>query len=291
MPRTDIHLDSMLRHLGAAYYESLHGRASRADVTRALDTVEEHLHEESKPSQSGVTPPPGLPVPRARRLTRRVADVMTTSVVTVDRLTPYKDIVRLLTEHRISGVPVLSMGRHVVGVVTEADLLTEEDKTARDRMASPGRFWRRPPRRWALTAGELMTSPAVTIHPDATIPRAARTMNAHHIRRLPVIDEDGRLLGVVSRRDLLGVFLRPDGDIAREVRQVFDEALHDDPASVTTTVKNGVVVLTGHLEADPSLVAVAIRLAWGVDGVVDVVDRRHGFSGEASTASGATESP
>ena len=281
MPRTDIHLDAMLRHLGAAYYESLHGRASRADVTRALDAVEEHLHEPSRPSQAGITPPPGLLEPHARRWTRRVRDVMTTSVVTTDRLTPYKDIVRLLTEHRISGVPVLSMGRHVVGVVTEADLLTEEDKDARARMARPGRLWRRTPKQWALTAGELMTSPAITINPDATIPGAARTMNAHHIRRLPVVDEDGRLLGLVSRRDLLSVFLRPDADIATEVRQIFDEVLHADPAAATVTAKNGVIVITGPLGAERDLVAVAIRLAWGVDGVVDVVDRRSAAYGQA----------
>jgi CBS domain-containing protein len=229
-------------------------------------------------------------VPHPRRWTHRVRDVMTTSVVTVDRLTPYKDIVRLLTEHRVSGAPVLSMGRHVVGVVSEADLLTEEDKTARDRMANPGRFRRRPPRHWALTAGELMTSPAITIHPDATIPGAARTMNAHHIRRLPVVDEDGRLIGVVSRRDLLGVFLRPDADIAREIRQIFDEVLHDDPASVTTTVKNGVVVLTGGLAAEPGMVAIATRLAWSVDGVVDVVDRRHAVCEEETGEPVAPES-
>jgi CBS domain-containing protein len=230
MPRTDIHLDAMLRHLGAAYYESLHGRASHADVTRALDTVEDHLHEQTKPSQAGVTPPAGRREPHPRRWTRRVRDVMTTSVVTVDRLTPYKEIVRLLTENRISGMPVLSMGRHVTGVVTEADLLAEEDKTARERMARPGHVLRRAPRHWALTAGELMTSPAITIHPDATIPAAARTMNTHHIRRLPVVDSEGRLLGIVGRRDLLSVFLRPDTDIAAEVRQIFDEVLQADPA-------------------------------------------------------------
>jgi CBS domain-containing protein len=105
-------------------------------------------------------------------------------------------------------------------------------------------------------------------------------MNAHRIKRLPVVDEQGRLIGIVSRRDLLGVFLRPDADIAKEVRQIFDEVLHDDPASVTTTVKNGVVVLTGDLTAEPSLIAIAIRLAWSVDGVVDVVDRRHVISDE-----------
>jgi CBS domain-containing protein len=291
MARTDIHVDALLRHLGAAYYESLHGRASHADVARALESIEERLHEQSQKSRTGVTPPPGMPVPHQRRWTRRVIDVMTTSVVTVDRLTSYKDIVRLLNERRISGVPVLSMGRHVVGVVSEADLLAEEDKDARDRMANPGHLRRRPPRHWALTAGELMTSPAITIHPDATIPGAARTMNAHHIRRLPVVDEQGRLIGIVSRRDLLGVFLRPDADIAKEVRQIFDEVLHDNPASVTITVKNGVVVLTGDLGAEHGLVAIATRLAWSVDGVVDVVDRRHPVPTEETTESIAPESP
>jgi CBS domain-containing protein len=291
MPRSDIHVDALLRHLGAAYYESLHGRASPADVTRALESIEERMHEQTEKSPMGVTPPPGLPVPHQRRWTHRVVDVMTTSVVTIDRLTAYKDIVRLLAEHRISGVPVVSMGRHVVGVVSEADLLTEEDKDARDRMANPGRFRRRSSRHWALTAGELMTSPAITIHPDATIPGAARTMNAHHIRRLPVVDEEGRLIGIVSRRDLLCVFLRPDADIAREVRQIFDEVLHDDPASVTTTVKNGVVVLTGGLGAEPGLVSIATRLAWSVDGVVDVVDRRHEVPDEEAKEPITPQSP
>jgi hypothetical protein len=161
----------------------------------------------------------------------------------------------------------------VVGVVTEGDLLAEEDKAARDGTSDP-----------AHTAGELMTSPAVTIHPEATIPGAARTMNAHHVRRLPVVDDDDRLIGIVSRRDLLGVFLRPDDDIATEVRQIFDEVLHAGSAAVTITVKNGVVILTGNLAGDPGMVAIAIRLAWTVDGVVDVVDRSHAFSGEEMLA-------
>lgn len=274
MTRTDVHLETMLRHLGAAYYESLHGRASRTDVTRALGAVEEHLREPGAPAQQEVQPAQDGQRNHSARWTFRVRDVMTTAVVTVDRPTPYKEIVQLLTKHRISGVPVLSMGRKVVGVVTEADLLSEEDKTARDRRAGPKRPWRRP-QHWALTAGELMTSPAITIHPDATIPGAARTMNTHHIRRLPVVDEDGRLLGIVSRRDLLGVFLRPDKVIADEIRQIFDEVLHDDAGSVTVSVKNGVVVLTGPLDADHELVAVATRLAWAVDGVVDVIDQRN----------------
>ena len=211
MARTDIHLDTMLRHLGAAYYESLHGRATRSDVNRALDTVEEHLHEET-PHPARTSPRHGEGT-RHRRWARRVSDVMTTSVVTVDRITPYQEIDRLLTEREISGVPVLKMGRQVAGVVSEADLLAAEDETARKaRLASAiGRRWRLRKRpHLSLTAEVLMTAPAVTIGPDATIPSAARLMNTHHIRRLPVIDEDGKLVGIVSRRDLLSVFLRPD---------------------------------------------------------------------------------
>ena len=144
MARTDIHLDAMLRHLGAAYYDSLHGRAARSDVTRALDTVEEHLHEQAPhPAQAKTHLHPVHPSdgPWHRRWARRVSDVMTTSVVTVDRITPFQEIDRLLTQHRISGVPVLRMGREVAGIVTEADLLAAEDETnRRARMAdSAGR--------------------------------------------------------------------------------------------------------------------------------------------------------
>src|SRR5689334_16859773 len=204
MARADAHLDAMLRHLGAAYYESLHGRAARSDVARALDTVEEHLGEQGPPASKA----PHHQELRKRRWARRVSDVMTTTVVTVDRITPYQEIDRLLTKHRISGVPVLKMGREVVGVVTEADLLAAEDERRRQaRMAaSIGRRWHlRKQRHVRLTAGALMTSPAVTIGPDATIPAAARLMNTDHISRLPVVDGHGKLIGIVSRRDLLSV--------------------------------------------------------------------------------------
>ena len=196
MARTDIHLDAMLRHLGAAYYDSLHGRATRSDVNRALDTVEDHLHEQA-PRPARPSPPHLNQGTRHRRWARRVSDVMTTSVVTVDRITSYQEIDRVLTERRISGVPVLKMGRQVAGVVSEADLLAAEDERARQaRLASAiGRRWRLRKRpQVSLTAGTLMTAPAITIHPDATIPAAARLMNTHHVRRLPV-DRRGRQAG------------------------------------------------------------------------------------------------
>jgi CBS domain-containing protein len=274
MTRTDIHLDAMLRHLGAAYYEARHGRAPRADVSRALDMVDEHVRRTSGPSQPDVHPlPPGPPPLQSRRLARRVRDVMTTTVVTVGPLTPYKEIATVLAENRISGVPVLSAEGGVAGMVTEADLLADEEERAWERVSVSGPALR-PQRHWALTAAELMSSPAVTIGPDATIHAAARTMNALHLRRLPVVGSDGCLLGVVSRRDLLSVFLRPDDEVATEIREIFDEVLHAAPGAVMVTVTDGVVVLTGPRGDDRELAAVAIRLAWGVDGVVDIIDRR-----------------
>src|SRR6516162_9734572 len=292
MARTNIHLDAMLRHLGAAYYESLHGRATRADVTRALNTVEEHLGEVGQRPGSGR--PAGARHPAHEHGTgqhghkpqhpqgwsRRVRDVMTTSVVTVDRITPYKEIARLLADHRISGLPVLRIGRHVVGVVTEADLLDAQAKTARRlRSASRRTWWPRGQQHPPLTAGELMTTPAITIGPDATIPAAARLMSTHHVRRLPVVTDDGKLLGVVSRRDLLSVFLRPDEDIAADVRRVLDDILLIRPAESDVTVRNGVVTLAGSLQPTAGdhteLIPLAIKLMWDVDGVVDVVDQ-HG---------------
>jgi CBS-domain-containing membrane protein len=279
MTRTDTHLDAMLRHLGAAYYESLHGRAARSDVARALDTVEEQLGEEGPPAPKRSRAPHHEEL-RKRRWARRVSDVMTTTVMTVDRITPYQEIDRLLTRHRIGGVPVLKMGREVVGVVSETDLLAAEDERRRQaRMAdSIGRRWHlRQHPHVRLTAGALMTSPAITIRPDATIPAAARVMNTDHISRLPVVDEDGKLVGIVSRRDLLSVFLRTDAEIAHDARQVLDELPLADAKAVSAEVKHGVVTLAGTLrpEADheQDLMPLTLRLIWDIDGVVDVVNR------------------
>jgi CBS domain-containing protein len=274
MNRRDAHLDAVLRHLGAAYYDSLHGKAAPADVARALDSVAGQIGEE----------PIGRPTARHNGSTAsqqghgrwhsRVQDVMTTSVVTADRITPYKEIAKRLAEHKIGGVPVLTMGRHVAGVVSEGDLLA-----ARDKSPSAGRRWlgrpSRRPRPRATMAEDLMTSPAITVRPDATIAAAARLMNAHHVRFLPVVDSVGRLLGIVSRRDLLSVFLRPDAEIARQVGEILSGLLPGDPTGIQVNVHHGVVTLTGEpeLTAEEDLVPIAVRLAWNADGVVDVVDK------------------
>jgi CBS domain-containing protein len=279
MDRRDAHLDAMLRHLGAAYYDSLHGRAARTDVRRALDSVAEHLDEQptghpaqAKPAAAGRGG--AGTAHRHGEGPRRVRDIMQTSVVTVDRITPYKDIARLLVEHKISGMPVLSMGRKVTGVVSEGDLLA-----ARDRIQAARSGWRR----WVhgrelhrgRTAEVLMTSPAVTIHPDATIAAAARLMNSHHLRRLPVTNDDNTLAGIISRRDLLAIFLRPDADIAAEVHEILSEVMPGGPTGIEVAVRNGVVKLTGQAElaSDEDLIPAVVRMAWDVDGVVDVVNK------------------
>jgi CBS domain-containing protein len=195
-----------------------------------------------------------------------VQDVMTTPVVTADRLTPYKEIARLLAEHQLSGLPVLRDGWQVVGVVTESDLLAAQDQAVR---------------RVGLTAGELMTGPPVVIAPDATIPAAVGAMNKHHLRRLPVTGTDRQLIGIVSRRDVLSLYLRPDADIARDVRRVLGEFVAANPASLVVTVRHGVVTIAGGIETTPAgslgprrpceLVTTDIQLIGDIDGVVHVV--------------------
>jgi CBS domain-containing protein len=227
---------------------------------------------------------------------RTVQDVMTTPVVTADRLTPYKEIARLLAEHRISGLPVLVDGWQVVGVVSEADLLTAQDKTAQDKTAQDKTAQDKTAQNGTaahpgLTAGELMTAPAVTIHPDATIQAAVHVMNTHHVRRLPVTGADRQLIGIVSRRDVLSVVLRPDADIARDVRRVLGEIPLATHAAVDVTVRHGMVILARAAEPASGvprglhgLISLAIGLIRDVDGVLDVVTTLSPASGIQASA-------
>jgi len=137
MSRTEMQLDAMLRHLGAAYYDWLHGRAAATDVSRAVDQVAYDLGDKpaihiAPPRPRGGESPRPVPVHHGR-VRSRVRHVMTTDVVTVDQITPFKEIARLLVEHHISAVPVLRLGRHVSGIVSEADLIVARDKHAGER--------------------------------------------------------------------------------------------------------------------------------------------------------------
>jgi CBS-domain-containing membrane protein len=209
---------------------------------------------------------------------------MTRDVVTVDEQTPFTEITQLLTDCCISAVPVLEPDGRVVGIVSEADLLLKEEfpKGPQGRLLEGRRRRETRAKAAGATAVELMTSPPITIGPDASLAEAARRLHRHRIKRLPVLDPAGPLLGIVSRADLLKVFLRSDVQIAQEVRQdVLRRALWVDPDTVTVEVDDGVVTLTGRLERR-SLIPIAVRLVHGVDGVVDVVDRL-GFEVDDST--------
>ena len=278
MTRGDKHLDAMLRHLGAAYYDSLHGRAAAGDVSRALDQVAGHVGESP---HALAQPPAGEAAHEQLRrhhgqIHSRVRDVMTTEVITIDRITPFKDIARLLVEHHVSGVPVLIMGRHVAGVVTEGDLIAARDKSAGTRRSWTGllRHTTDSDRHHRLLGEQLMSSPAVTIHPDATIGAAADCMTRHHIKRLPVVEPDGTLIGLVSRRDLLRVFLVPDEQIVRQVQELLAEVLPAESADIKVNAHGGMITLTGPetVSVQHGTLAAAIDLIWDIDGVVDVID-------------------
>jgi len=216
---------------------------------------------------------------------RRVRDVMTREVVTVDEETPFKEITQLLADCHISALPVLDSDGRVVGVVSEADLLLKEELPegpVGGRLFQGRRHRMERAKAAGATAVELMTSPPITVGPDASLPEAARLLHRHRIKRLPVVDPAGPLLGIVSRADLLKVFLRSDDQIAQEVRrEVLLRALWVDPDTVRVEVRDGVVTLTGQLERC-SLIPILVSLVHRLDGVVDVVDRL-GFEVDDST--------
>jgi CBS domain-containing protein len=201
-----------------------------------------------------------------------VGDVMTGKVVSVTADTPYKQIVKSLQRHRVSAVPVVDDEDQVVGVVSEADLLPKLEAPAETT------FGHRKPRRRIRAkargdvASELMSAPAVTIGPEAAIPAAARIMDAERVKRLPVVDDQGRLVGIVSRSDLLRPFLRADDEIRAEIRdQVLLRTLWIDPDMLDVAVADGVVTLTGTADRR-STVDIVGRMCRGVAGVVDIVN-------------------
>ncbi|AVV44700.1 CBS domain-containing protein [Streptomyces sp. ID05-04B] len=211
----------------------------------------------------------------------KVGTVMTTDVVRAEYGTPFKEVARLLASHRISGLPVVDEDDKVVGVLSETDLMMHQVTVPdpdgpkhRTRLAelTPGAK-RQTAKGKARTAGRLMTQPPVTVHADDTIVQAARTMVRKHVERLPVVDEQDRLVGIVTRSDLLQVFLRPDAEIRTEViEEVLVRTLSLPPRSVEVSVAEGVVTLSGHMERR-SETEIAPSMTRRIDGVVDVVGR------------------
>ncbi|MFC9112702.1 CBS domain-containing protein [Streptomyces sp. NPDC057092] len=208
-----------------------------------------------------------------------VGAVMTTDVVTATYGTPLRDVVRKLGEHRVGGLPVTDDEDRVVGVICASDLTRP-----RARAAVTGSWWvrlRGTGRRLlralaggrARTAGGAMSAPAVTVGARATVTEASRLMTTHGVERLPVVDDEERLVGIVTRRDLFRAVLRTDGDIDRAVRRyVLGTALWLTPRALAVGVEDGVVTLTGQVERRSDM-QLAVEAASRIDGVVAVVDQ------------------
>jgi CBS domain-containing protein len=202
-----------------------------------------------------------------------VKGVMTDSVVAVRENADFKEMVAVMRSRRISAFPVIDASSRVVGVVSEADLLLKETTPALPQGAIR-LAWRLKDRSKAagVTAAEVMTKPAVTIHEDAPVAEAARLMQSRKVKRLPVVDGNGRLRGIVTRTDVLSVFERPDHEIWDEVvKDVIVGEFGLDPELFAVTVVSGIVTITGSVQqrADALSLLATIRHLEGVIGVRD----------------------
>jgi CBS domain-containing protein len=206
-----------------------------------------------------------------------VKDVMSTHVIAARQGASFKELAEKLREQRVSAFPVVDDDGKVIGVVSEADLLAKEalDGGSADMPGMISGVLQRTEqgRAGGLTAGDLMTHPPVTVGPDDAVEHAARLMYARRVKRLPVIDASGRLVGIVSRSDVLAVYSRPDEEIRKEI---YDEVIPNefltDPARFTVTVHDGIVTVEG----EPDTVQLGrdiVDRVRHVQGVVTVRDR------------------
>jgi CBS-domain-containing membrane protein len=205
-----------------------------------------------------------------------VNEVMTTRAVSVTEDASFRDIAALLRRHRVSAFPVVDTDGKVIGVVSEADMLPKEALLA-PGVRIPAGAAADPHNDFAkatgVTAASIMTRAPVTITADEPVTSAARLMYSCKVNSLPVVTEHGYLVGIISRADVLSVYGRPAGEIAREIRQnVIMTAFRGDPSSFTVTVKEGVVTLEGHPQTAQQGRDILAE-AWHVEGVVSVRDR------------------
>jgi len=209
----------------------------------------------------------------------KIRDLMTTEVVTVTPNTSLKDVAALLVDRRISGLPVVDDEQHVLGIVSEADILVREGAEGRREgllgwLFEPDLGIER--KLTATTAGDAMSTPAITVGPSVPVHTAANRMVAAGINRLPVVD-DGRLIGIVTRADLVRAFARNDIEIAEEITsEVLKRTLWLEPGSVTVTVTDGAVELSGHVdtETDAELLPLFVQRVPGVVSVRATLDVR-----------------
>ncbi len=202
-----------------------------------------------------------------------VRDVMATRVVAVRKTASFKEMIVGMRKAAVSAFPVVDDQGRVIGVVSQADMLNKEADlaTGAGPLASVLRF-RDHEKAAGVTAAELMTSPPVTADPDTPLAEAARLMRDHRVKRLPVINATGYLVGIISRADVLSIFIRPDADIHREAtEEVIAESILVDSRLVAATVHDGIVTLTGRPETDQAArdLVEAVR---HIDGVIAVRD-------------------
>lgn len=205
----------------------------------------------------------------------RVNELMSDEVLSVTPELPLRAVAEVLVANGVSGVPVCDESGEVVGVVSEADIVIKERGRAEQSGGLLG--WLLEPslaaedeKRLARTAGEAMTAPAITIAPYRSITYAARTMLDEQVNRLPVVDAKGKLVGIVTRADLVRAFTRTDEEIAGEIREdVLRASIWADPDAVRVEVHEGAVLLSGELDRN-SEVAVLQTLTERVPGVVSV---------------------
>ncbi|MEX2420600.1 MAG: CBS domain-containing protein [Actinomycetota bacterium] len=202
----------------------------------------------------------------------KVTDLMNKDVIAVTPETTLKEVAWLLVEHRISGVPVVDGDRKVMGVVSEADILLKEQAAEPEprvlRWLLDGLFLE-PDKIEARTAQEAMTSPAITLGPDKDAYQAARLMSQCGVKRLPVVDREGVLVGIVTRSDLVKAFARSDDEVAREIEDMARDTLWIEDERLQIRVQDGEVRLSGKLgrRTDAELLA---RFVSRVAGVVSV---------------------
>jgi CBS domain-containing protein len=203
---------------------------------------------------------------------RTVRAVMTSAVVAVSIDTAFKSLVTMMAEYGVNALPVLDAEGRVAGLVSQTDLIRKEEYADDPAARRPPHSHQHRVQAAGLTAGDVMSSPAVTIALEASVVAAARAFDRGHVSHLVVVEADGSLAGVVTPRDLLKVYLRTDDDIRREILgEVITHYLGCDPDLAEVLVTDGVVTLGGEVERK-SMVALAAQLARSVDGVVEVVN-------------------
>jgi CBS domain-containing protein len=200
-----------------------------------------------------------------------VEKLMTRTVAVVGPKAPFKAILEVMEDNRVSAVPVVDEDGALVGIVTEEDLLLKEGRFQDEvRLLESPRRRRERHKAEGLFAMDLMTSPVVTVAPEATLAAAARRIHERHVKRLPVVDETGTLVGIVSRADLLRVFVRPDAFLEKEVREdVLARHFADQADAITAEVRDGILCLRGTIERASQL-DVLVTILERIEGLVGI---------------------